>query len=519
MYTTFLMESLNNLSPRRRQLAALAAGMVCALGLPPLNLFAVLWFSLPLLLLLLSGASRPRQAFILGWLFGFGYFVIGLYWIAAALFVDIKQFFWLLPFTLAGLPAVLALYYGLATWWWHRCRLRGIVGVLHLALLFGLAEYARGHLFTGFPWNLFGYVWADILPMAQSASLFGSYGLTLVTLIAACLPTTLIETPNRRALLANILALVCLAGLAIWGSLRLAEQPTNYTMNNHVRLVQPNIAQQMKWDPKERERNFQTLLSLSGTPSNLPLTHIIWPETALTGFAAEDASRRAVLAAALPPDVLLLTGTVRRQPDSGGNRWDFFNSLVVLAPNGELVATYDKFHLVPFGEYVPLRGFAPVASLTSGMGAFTAGPGPQSLTVPGLPALSALICYEVIFPGAVVAPEHRPHLLLNITNDGWYGNTAGPYQHLASARMRAIEEGLPLLRVANTGISAVVDAQGRVLQSLPLGSQGVLDTAVPAAGEALLFARLGNRIFWLMLAALWSCIAILRHINRVRTRL
>lgn len=511
MHAAFFMQSLDGLPPRRRALAALAAGMVCALGLPPLNLFPVLWLGLPLLLLLLRGTKRPRQAFVLGWLFAFGYFVIGFYWIAAALFVDIKQFFWLLPFTLAGLPAALAVYYGLACWVVYHSRLQGVASALLLAALFGLAEFARGHLFTGFPWNLFGYVWADILPMAQSVSLFGSYGLTLVTLVAACLPAALVETPRRQAAVANLLAFTCLVALAVWGGLRLADNPTAYTTGNLVRLVQPNIAQQVKWDPQERERNFQTLLGLSTDPAAQPVTHIIWPETALTGFVTEDATRRAVLAAALPAGAYLLTGTVRRLPDSSSNRWDFFNSLVALAPNGDVAAVYNKFHLVPFGEYVPLRGFAPVASLTSGMGAFTAGPGPQNVTVAGLPVFSPLICYEVIFPGVVVAPERRPQLLLNITNDGWYGNTAGPYQHLASARMRAIEEGLPLLRVANTGISAVVDAQGRVLQSLPLGSQGVLDTAVPAAGVALLFARFGNWIFCLMLFVLSAGIAILRN--------
>lgn len=516
MTTPALLLALNHLSPGRRRLAALAAGMVSALGLPPLSFFPALWLGLPLLLLLLRGATRPRQAFTLGWMFAFGYFVISLYWIAAALFVDIRQYFWLLPFTLAGLPAVLAVYYGLAAWVWQSCRLHGVAGALGLALLFSLAEYLRGHWFTGFPWNLFGYVWADILPMAQSVSLFGSYGLTLLTLVAACLPAALIETPGRRATLANSLALAVLAGLALWGGLRLEQQPTTYSTGNRVRLVQPNIAQQLKWDPQQRERNFQTLLSLSGTPADPPITHIIWPETALTGFAAEDASRRAVLAAAMPAGALLLTGTVRRQPDTTGNRWDFFNSLVALAPTGDLVASYDKFHLVPFGEYVPLRGFAPVASLASGMGAFTAGPGPQSLNVPGLPSFSPLICYEVIFPGAVVAPESRPEFLLNITNDGWYGNTAGPYQHLANARLRAIEEGLPLLRVANTGISAVVDAEGRVLHSLPLSTQGVLDSAVPAPIPAPLFARYGNLFFGLISLIFASVVVFLRARDTTR---
>ena len=260
-----------------------------------------------------------------------------------------------------------------------------------------------------------------------------------------------------------------------------------------LRLVQPNIAQALKWDPSQREANLQTLLRLSAQSGAIPPTHIIWPESAVAFFLLDDASRRSQISAALPAGAVLLTGGDRRQPNYATNRWDYFNSLLVL--DGGVVTTgYDKYHLVPFGEYVPFQGFGPVATATAGMGSFVAGPAPQTLQVRGLPPFSPLICYEVIFPGAVTDRLTPPQLLINITNDAWYGNTAGPHQHLAIARMRAIEEGVPLLRAANTGISAIIDAYGRTLRILPLGMEGIVDAPLPAARDATLYRDLADSI-------------------------
>jgi len=502
-----MIDRLNSISTKQRAWLALAAGALCSLGLPPLGWFPVLWLGFPLLLLLLQGTTRPRQAFWLGWCFAFGYFVLGLYWIAAALFVDFKRFFWLVPITVAGLPALLAVFYGLATLCWQKLRLQGVASALALALLFTIAEYGRGHLFSGFPWNLFGYVWADFLPIAQVNSLIGSYGLTLLTLVAACLPVTLFSK-TKSALLANGLMTLLFISLGLWGAVRL-QQPTLYQPTGFVRLVQPNTAQNMKWEAGEREKNFQTLLSLSAAPASQPLTHIIWPETAATFYLEEDTAHRAALAAALPQNTILLTGTLRRTPDYTSNHWNYYNSLLALDTQGEILTHYDKAHLVPFGEYVPLRGFAPIAAVTSGLGSFMAGEGAQTLHVTGLPPFSPLICYEVIFPHAVSNPDDLSHLLINITNDAWYGRTAGPHQHLAIARMRAIEEGVPLLRVANSGISAVVDVYGRVLQSLPLSTAGVLDTAIPQPDSSMTpYRHYGDLIVLLLCFLLVSCILL-----------
>jgi apolipoprotein N-acyltransferase len=484
---------------------AFLSGAASALAMPPFHWFPILWLSLPLLLLLLVGATTPRRAFVLGWSFAFGYFVCGLYWIAAALLVDWQKFFWLVPITVAGLPAVLALYYGLAAALWHKLYQRqhyGIAAIVSFALLFSAAEYLRGHLFTGFPWNLFGYSWTAWLPMAQTMSLVGVYGLTLLTLVVACLPAALLLRA-RYATVANVLGLGVVASLALWGAWRIPPN-TAFAPTSYVRLVQPNIAQSLKWDKAKQAEGFQTLLSLSAQKSEHSITHIIWPETALTFDITQDATHRAMLQAVLPDQAIILAGMVRREPNHTTMRWDYYNSLVAMAKTGTLLARYDKAHLVPFGEYVPLRGFAPVAAVTAGLGNFVAGSGVQTLQINGLPAFSPLICYEVIFPNAVADRNQPPQLLINITNDAWYGDTSGPYQHLAISQMRAIEQGVPLLRVANTGISAIIDAHGRVVQQLPLQQQGVIDGAIPSPlATPTFYASYGDggfMVLWLLLA-------------------
>lgn len=484
-FLTACPDRLAALKPGKRLLLALLAGAMSCFALPPYGLVPLLALGFTLLLLLLQGAHRPRHAFMLGWCFAFGYFVPGLYWIAASMLVDFARFFWLIPFSVAGLPAFLALYYGLAALLWYRGRANTLGSALRLGLLFTAAEYLRGHLLSGFPWHLFGYAWTDVLPMAQSVSLFGSYGLTLLTLLVAPLPATLLlRTPGARH--ANSAAALGLLLLAAWGAWRLQE-PVPMRPDAYIRLVQPNIAQSMKWAPEERERNLQQLLALSAQPATKPLTHIIWPESAVPFFLAEDASRRSQIMATLPEGVSLLTGSDRRAPNYSTGRWDYFNSLLTLNKSGDVIASYDKVHLVPFGEYVPFQSFGPIASATSNFGSFHAGAAPVTLHVPGLPPFSPLICYEVIFPGDVSDPARPPQLLVNITNDAWYGQTVGPYQHLAIARMRAIEAGVPLLRAANTGISAVIDPYGRVLQHLPLDQAGAIDSAIPTAATSLTY--------------------------------
>ncbi len=489
---------LANLRGWRRALAAIVLGVLAALALPPLHVIPVLWLAFPGLLWLIDGASRDRGAFAVGWGFGFGHFSAGLYWIAYALLVDPERFGWMIPFAVFGLGGLLGLFPALAALAARRLARPGVPRVLMLAAAWTLFEWVRGWILTGFPWNLIGTVWLPVLPVAQFAALAGTLGLGLLTVIVAAMPALLAcPTPPRRAAVAASLAV--LAGVALWGALRLPAGPVDAVPGVRLRLVQANIEQTLKWKPEMRAQHLKDNLDLTWGPGFDRVTDVVWPETAAPSFLAQDPVARQYLARAAPPGGLLLTGAARGTAP-GVEPFQIWNSLQAIDDRGDIVASYDKAHLVPFGEYVPLRSILPLAKLTAGGADFTAGPGPATLDLPGLPPASPLICYEVIFPGAVVEPARRPDWLLNVTNDGWFGLSAGPYQHFAAARLRSIEEGLPLVRAANTGISAVVDPYGRVIGELPLGAKGVLDSALPRSlPRPTPFARGGNGVPLLLL--------------------
>ena len=491
----------------RRHLAAFVLGTIAVLSLSPFNMLPVnftpvLLISFPGLVWLTDGNTSYRSAFALGWSFGFGFFLAGLYWIAAALFVDIAQFWWLVPFAVAGLPAGLAIFTGLALFASHAlcraCRLGGTGRVLSLVFCWCAAEWLRGHILTGFPWNLIGYAWSGAFPgaleMLQFASLVGIYGLSLLTVLAASLPARLGDFSGRRwrALLAAAALIALPAG---WGAYRLENGESGDVPGINLRLVQPSIPQTIKQDPAALLGNFRRLFALSTSPAGTTPTAIIWPEDAAPPCLARDGGARPALAQAAPHSGYIITGTTRTDPapESPTHVW---NSLVAVDHDGDIRASYDKFHLVPFGEYVPLRSILPMQKITPGAIDFSAGSGPRTITLPGLPPFSPLICYEAIFPHAVVDPEQRPDWLLNITDDAWYGFTSGPFQHLAIARLRAIEEGLPLARVGDNGISAMFDPYGRFTARLALDDVGVLDVKLPRSLPPTPYSRLGDIPFF-----------------------
>lgn len=482
---------------RRYGLAALL-GVAAALALPPFHVLPLLWVAFPVLLWQIEGCMAKRQAFALGWCFGFGFFVAGLYWIANALTVDTARFWWLIPLAAVGLPALLALFTALTVLAVHLLRLRGLALALGFALFWLVAEYLRGHILTGFPWNLLGYVWAPSDAMLQLAALTGIYGLSLVTVLAACLPAV-----RSRGAMAAAVALL----LLVWGggAVRLAgapaaDDPALRVEGVLLRLVQANIPQREKWAGLNPRDHLIRHLELSARPApgdrstlgpTPGPTHVLWPETAVAYLLNEDIQARALVGRVAPDGGAVLTGAIRvKRP--AGERPRYWNSLHAIGPGGLVQATYDKAHLVPFGEYVPLRqifGFLPAVATSLD---FQRGPGPRSIEVPGLPPVSPLICYEAIFPGAVADPDNRPGWLLNVTNDGWYGYSTGPFQHFQIARLRAVEEGLPLVRVANTGISGVVDPYGRVVARLGLEEAGFLDAPLPVALTPTPYARWGD---------------------------
>jgi apolipoprotein N-acyltransferase len=444
--------------------------------------------------------------------FALGHFVAGLYWIAAALFVDIAQYWWALPFAVFGLPAFMATYLAAGVYVAAQARFRLKLGwvarVCAFAVMWSVAEWLRGHLFTGLPWNLIGYIWAGAFPgalaMLQSTAWIGIYGLGFLSVLAASLlallgiPSLAPIGPWRRAMPVLAAAALILVPAAA-GAIHLKLTPTAET-GIWLRLVQPSIAQTAKWDPAQAEANFHRLIELSSAPATQKLTAIIWPEAAATFFLERDEAHRAEIAAVAPRGGYVITGALRGSPLSGPLN-QVWNSIEVVNPANKIVAQYDKAHLVPFGEYMPLHDLLPLKKLTHGSIDLSAGPGPLSLSLENLPPFAPLICYEAIFPDAIIDEHDRPAWILNVSNDAWYGRTAGPYQHFAMARTRAIEEGLPLVRGANNGISGVVDAEGRVLAHTSLDAIGYADVELPAAGAATPYSRLGDWIFLAMLVA------------------
>ncbi|BBK34644.1 apolipoprotein N-acyltransferase [Stella humosa] len=496
----------------RRWGLAFLLGAAGALALPPLYLLPALFVAFTGLIWQLDGAARARTAFALGWWFGFGYFTVGLYWIAAALFIDIASFWWLLPFTVTGLPALLAALTGAAALAAWATRATGLGRVLALAAAWSIAEWIRTWFLSGFPWNLIGQVWGFSDATFQAASLVGVLGLGLVAVLAAGAPAALAGSGSSRwaplAVSAGLVAIV-----AVFGFVRLSGATDATVPDVRLRLVQASIPQTLKWNPAAREGILRRHIDLSQGPGFERVTHVVWPETAGPSFLDRDPQRRAPLAAAAPPAGLLLTGTNRTTPTPTDPPM-VWNAMQAIDPQGAIVGSYDKAHLVPFGEYLPLRailGRLGMGKVTAGSIDFSAGPGPRTLDLPGLPPVGPLICYEVIFPSRVVDPTRRPEWLLNLTNDGWYGRTAGPFQHLEIARARAVEEGLPLVRSANNGISAVFDAYGREQARLALDAAGVLDAALPRPIAAPFYARIGLAVPVLLALLCWGLAFVTRR--------
>jgi apolipoprotein N-acyltransferase len=496
--TTFL-RWLRGLPWRRQLLAAFLLGLLAALAFPPIHAVPVLLLAVPGLLALLGAQPGWRRAGWIGFAWGWGQGLAGIYWVTHAILTDVATWWWLVPLAAPGLAIPLALFVvpaalvaiALPAGW---SRLLGFAGA------WTLAEMARGVLFTGFPWNPMGSVWAfDALPL-QAAAVIGVYGLSLFTMLLAGLPLLAMQRGGWRVWAGAGLVLLALGGA---GAARLAQQDIS-AHETQLILVQGNVAQDIKWRPEQRMAIFRRYLELTAAAAEAAALAapdqqiaVIWPETASPFLLAQDAEARRAVADVLPPGAVLLGGSVRAAWGEDGRARAVWNSLVVVDDAGAVRGIYDKAHLVPFGEYMPLAGLVPIRLAAGGLD-FSAGPGPVTLTVaadngPGLPPFGALICYEVIFPGEVM-PVPRPAWLVNITNDAWFGVSSGPWQHLAAARLRAVEEGLPLARAAQTGISAVFDARGRRLAMLPTGATGTLTVPLPGAGPATPFARFGRWI-------------------------
>jgi apolipoprotein N-acyltransferase len=488
---------------RRYALAAVAGG-VAAAAMAPLHVLPALLVAFTVLAWLVEGSSGRAGRFFVAFAFAYGYFAAGLYWIGISFFVDAERFALLAPLPVLGMPLLLAPWPAAGVWLAGLVRLEGAARVLALSLGWTLGEYLRGVVLTGFPWNLVGYVWSDFDAMVQSGAWLGIHGVGMLTVALAAMPAALADGRTRAARWWCAGLAAVFVGLWLGGMVRLHQADAAGGEANvpgvALRLVQPNVDQRDKWRDERRAQIFDLLRQLSAGP-DMGLgrsTLIVWPETAVPYLLEHDAPRRAVLGAMLPGNGLLLTGAIRVVPP-GERHYRAWNSLLAIDPAGAVAATYDKRHLVPFGEFLPLRGLMSLVGLdrlSVGDVDFSPGVGPAVLNLAGLPPVRVLICYEAIFPAEIALPgEPRAAWLLNVTNDAWFGNSSGPYQHLAMARWRAVEQGVPLVRAANTGISAIVDAHGRVRASLALGTAGVIDGPLPAALDSPpLYARWGDGI-------------------------
>ncbi len=503
---------------RGRALAFLL-GVLAVFAMAPLYQVYVLIPAFSGLLWLSAAQPTKWRAFTIGWWFGAGYFAVGLYWVDFALLVQPDKFVWLIPLATLGFGFGLGLFSAFTTLTLkavsnpHGTHLAAQAWVLAGAWMF--MEWLRGWVFTGFPWNLIGSAGAFSDAFLQGASVSGVYGLSLLMVLAALAPGVLAER-SRTAY--GFAAFAVIAVFAVWagGAYRLVHATNAVVDGVRLRLVQPDIDQATKWDPKQLNSHMLRQINMSLAPpakGDPPPTHIIWGETAAPMFLASSPVWRRIIGSVAPKDGLVILGAPRKISETVQGGLTIANSILALDHSGKIRAIYDKFHLVPFGEYVPLSKWLPLNRITQGRGSFTPGPGPVTLNLAGLPPVSPLICYEVIFPDRVTDGSGRAAWILNLTNDAWFGKTAGPHQHFVNARLRAVEEGLPVVRVADTGISGIIDAYGRVQKILPLGKKGFIDGDLPVrTPHRSLYSRFGNA-----LALILAGFALLGGLWRLRS--
>jgi apolipoprotein N-acyltransferase len=493
----------------KRAVIAFLAGGLSDLAMAPFNAWPVLFLTFPVAVWLIDGAGAGRlrgvpAAAMSGFWFGLGYFVPGLYWIGDAFLVDAQTFAWLMPFAVLGLPAYLALFtafgFALARLIWPRDASR----VLALAACLTISEWLRGHVLSGFPWNSFGYALSEPLALAQTASLIGLWGMTFLCVAIFASPAVLIDgrAKGRLPWLAPAAAVLVLVAMGAFGALRLSTHPTVMLDKVKLRIMQPNLEQDAKFNYSAKQAVMQKYLALSDRASGPQSTGVrdanilIWPESAFPFFLTREADVMAEIADFLPKGTVLITGSVRAPDLPPGSRITrAYNSIYIIDHDGSVLTVYDKLHLVPFGEYLPFQDSLErlgLEQLTRVQGGFIPGNVHNTLEIPGAPRALPLICYEAIFPAEVATRDGRPGWIINLTNDGWFGISTGPHQHMQQARLRAIEQGLPLVRAANTGISAIVDPVGRMVAQLGLGVEGVLDSRLPAAIAPTIYARAGD---------------------------
>lgn len=493
------MARIGNIKHKKTML--FAAGALSALGFAPVYALPLFAAGMVFAFLMADEAPNAKKAALFGYFFGFGYFCAGFYWIANALLVDVSVFGWLYPIALLGTGAFFGLFFIPPFMVWHKLK-SGLWGkILGFASTFVLCEYVRSFLFTGFPWNMAGSMFAFSDVLLQTASVFGTYGLSFLLLVITGACYVLIKRHYQSAVgvIFGILAV-----MIVFGVCRLKGYE-NANGKIKVRLVQPSIAQTLKWDKASLENNLKTYIEMSRQKGFENVDMVVWGETATAFNPEESVYYKKLVRKAVPQKGYLITGVLRydEQQDL------LYNSVSVLNKEGKTVAFYDKNHLVPFGEYIPLRQYLPawVKPVANQIADFAQGEKFKLLNVEGLPRFGALICYEIIFPDEIVNRKNKPAFVVLVSNDGWYGQSFGPYQHFAAAKLRAVEEGVTVIRSANNGISAVINPVGGVAGKLDLNVKGVRDVFLPKVLtlETIYAALKGTGMQVLMLLVLLMC--------------
>ena len=518
----------------RRALLAIGAGAFGVLALPPFGYFAAMFVSFTLLVWLVDGAAAPPgsgflrrlwPAFMTGWLFGFGYFVAGLWWLGHALMIDAAEFAWALPLAILGLPAFLAVFYGLATALARLLWSDGVGRIAALAFGFGLLEWVRTFAFTGFPWNAIGYGMMPMPLMMQSAHVVGMLGVTTLAVFVFSAPALL--GTRQGAIPGLSLAVLLFAAHLGYGYYALHLPDAAFRADAKapvVRVVQPAIDQEDKMDSDaDRKAIFEKHLSLSAAApkdGGRKPDIIVWPETALPFILTDNQDALTRIAEVLDDDQVLITGAVRAEDMGPGKPPRYYNSIYVIDGRGQIIGASDKVHLVPFGEYVPFENILDqfgIQNIVEMPGGFSAAAHRAMLALPSSVRLYPLLCYEIIFPDEMTPDIAKADAIVNVTNDAWFGDTPGPYQHFQQARVRAVEYGLPLIRSANTGISALVDAHGRLISGIDLNQQGFVDATLGGRDSPGFDERMRRVDFWLIVVmmAFVALISRLGFISRL----
>ena len=484
-------------------------GSFSALSMAPTNFWPAIFIGLSGLFYYTNKTVSPRKAFITGLLFSLGYFGFSLSWIGNALLVEDNPYWWAYPIAVSGLPVILSLFTGLALYIHKKLSSpeMSYATFISFCTAIFISEFARGHLFTGFPWNLYGYTWVNIPSITQIVALSDIYLLTLLTIFWATSPAFIIMVKSKQRYVTTVLVILSITTCAAYGVNRIKQYTSLQQGKIEIIVVQPNIKQSEKWKIENRANNFLSFIDMSKAQNNLSQNqndahYIIWPETAIsqdlmnTPWVKEEIKQ--VLKSYKKP-AYIMTGALRYNKETKA----YYNSIITYDNNAEITQTYDKSHLVPFGEYMPLENIFDIAPIV-GFNGFKKGAGEIQWKTTENITITPLICYEAIFPKPPL--NNQSDMIINVTNDGWYGKSAGPYQHLVQTQFRAIEAGTPFVRSANTGISAIITPLGRIKTSIPLLQKGTITANLPKPLDNSLRSNYTNlAIIFILITLTYTC--------------